>query len=269
MAKGAKEGMASSDELISGCGQIYLTQIDYRLSLVESIRATLHVKSKTLTMSYMSVPPPSFYNKDWSALKKCVTKVQVIDSDLVPGEHVVKQSLYGCTNASSSNDLRFDDLFVHGHLRVCVYHVLTYSQEIDTTKSCERVQETTLDPVVNPVATPHNSEKESLLPLVLTLVFLCVGIVALTVLYLIFKGCLRDRRDYRLSNNPFYGDNNNSHYGSTTCGGFAHNLQRTLWFICPLSIFKGRSRRHHGPYSDELFLDDDDNCTEMSQVGSS
>ena len=72
-----------------------------------------------------------------------------------------------------------------------MYHVLTYSQEIDTRQTCSDVLETMKDPA--PIVNADASDAAGVLPLALTLVFLCVGIVALTILYLVFKGCLRDR----------------------------------------------------------------------------
>ena len=75
-----------------------------------------------------------------------------------------------------------------------MYHVLTYSQEIDTRQTCSDVLETMKDPA--PIVNADASDAAGVLPLALTLVFLCVGIVALTILYLVFKGCLRDRSSH-------------------------------------------------------------------------
>ena len=251
---------APADPPIPGCSQVILNPINYHKTLVSSLRASLHSQSKTLTVSFDTHPPPSFFT-DKSAIRSCTMNLQVVDTDLIEtgdSESVVSNALIPCTSQS----YKFTKIFIHGHLKVCVTQELVYDIAITTDKTCTRVMETFSEPL--PVQRTPVKERP-LLPLILTLVFLCVGIIALVILYLIFKGCLKDRRDVFLnqfqsvSSNPFHED-------GQRCSGLSQNIRRTLWFICPLGIFKGRRRRRR-PQSDELYLDDDDdNCTEMSQV---
>ena len=56
-------------------------------------------------------------------------------------------------------DIRFEGVPNVAHLRVCVSHVLTYSQEIDTNQSCEKVHKTTAQAAAS---SPHPSQAQSI-----------------------------------------------------------------------------------------------------------
>ena len=120
----AKDTSATADadnELIEACGSLIMTAIDYEQKLVKSLKASLHTQSKALTAAFETVSPPSFY-KDRSQLRKCVTKVQVIDKEKVKDDgDVVKQILHNC---KTSENVRFEGIggihygIHHGHLQV-------------------------------------------------------------------------------------------------------------------------------------------------------
>ena len=120
-AKDTSATAAADSELIEACGSMFMTAIDYEQKLVKSLKASLHTQSKALTAAFETVSPPSFY-KDRSQLRKCVTKVQVIDKEKVKDDgDVVKQILHNC---KTSENVRFEGIggihygIHHGHLQV-------------------------------------------------------------------------------------------------------------------------------------------------------
>ena len=120
-AKDTSATAAADSELIEACGSMFMTAIDYEEKLVKSLKASLHTQSKALTAAFETVSPPSFY-KDKSHLRKCVTKVQVIDKEKVKDDgDVVKQILHNC---KTSENVRFEGIggihygIHHGHLQV-------------------------------------------------------------------------------------------------------------------------------------------------------
>ena len=94
------------------------------------------------------------------------------------------------------------------------------------------------------------------LPLVLTLVFLGIGIAALVVLYLIVKGYLSDRHKAELFRMRFcsLNNNNNANTSTSSSGKPPGFCMRWTWRFFAWK----RRRRHHRPLpNDELMLRED------------
>lgn len=104
---------------------------------------------------------------------------------------------------------------------------------------------------------PHTPTEAPVLPLVLTLVFLGVGIAALVVLYLIVKGYLSDRHKANLFRMRFCSVSNNNINSSDT--NQRPPLSPPGLFMRWTSRFFAWKRRHHRlvPASDEMALRED------------
>ena len=190
------------------------------------------------------------------------------------GERVVASHILQCSKEGSFqfNGLRLDP---ESHLRICAW--LDFGNHIYHTNSvCTDVIETEGSNLrLKAPSTPDgwhdplHQRKAPILPLVLTLVFLGVGIATLVVLYLIVKGYLSDRHKADLFRMRFCNlnqqNNNNARAGSissnsTTSQGSVHSpvLQTSGFMLGWLNRFFMWKRRHRYqfpvPDSDELML---------------
>ena len=186
---------------------------------------------------------------DYSTLNKvdqnCQINLQVEAGDADDlGERVVANQIISCT----SKEFIFEGLrFVpRDKIRICAwldfgplfYHTNSVCSNVIRIQNHER----------------HEIQTAPILPLVLTLVFLAVGIACLLVLYLIVKGYLSDRHKAELFRMRFCSLNNNNANNSEQSNrnhpGFF--MRWTHWFF----MWKIRRNRHHAPVpdSDELSL---------------
>merc|ERR1719510_2710544 len=129
----------------------------------------------------------------------CKTYIQVIDSAVVDngdGESIVKHSVVDCAN----RNFTFFGVQYGGdrgnYLIVCVWQEIRHSRTSE--KQCTRVKTQNQDTMQNNkmiIKRPATSDKsDQKLPLILTLIFLCVGIFGLVILHHVVKGYLSDRR---------------------------------------------------------------------------
>ena len=235
-------------EVITNCTKIHLepTSAKRPLASLDSIQAQSQVLGQVDVTYQINGNHP-----------KCQIHLQIEAGTAIDvNERIVSAHNLGCqSNHFSFNGLR---VVTGDQLRVCAwlefgpafYHtdsqcanVILFSardtSEVENSEAAEKL--------IN----RSSNHQLPILPLVLTLVFLGVGIAALVVLYLIVKGYLSDRHKAELFQMRFCSVNHNNN--ATTNPKPPGLCLRWTW-----RFFAWKRRRHHRPLpNDELMLRED------------
>ena len=238
-----------NQEVITNCTKIQLepTSSKRPLASLDSIQAQSQVLGQ-IDVSYQISKPADH--------PKCQIHLQVEAGTAIDvHERIVAKHILSCqSNHFSFNGLR---VVAGDQLRVCAwlefgpafYHtdsqcanVILFSARDDNSG----VENSEAEKLIN-----RSNKSLPVLPLVLTLVFLGVGIAALVVLYLIVKGYLSDRHKAELFQMRFCSVNHNNN--ATTNPKPPGLCLRWTW-----RFFAWKRRRHHRPLpNDELMLRED------------
>ena len=170
------------------------------------------------------------------------------------GQRVVNSHKKACKGQNFTfQGLRIDPLLTN--LQVCasldLQHQSGSSIQKRTTKCTSVITTTPLKSKTYQERPPNSTHKAPILALVLTLVFLGIGIAALVVLYLIVKGYLSDRHKAELFHMRFCHMNNNNVQSNPR--------PASLWMRWTHRFFLWRHYHVHRPVpaSDEMVLRED------------
>ncbi len=179
--------------VVSGCSNVLLPVQDEtgRNEVVVSsktslslLHASLNWKNESLSVFFRVQVP------DEVAESACKLVLQVKDADAT--DSVVAQQAVSCR----TQKFHFQQMSLHkqNFYEVCakLETGIDGLEDSDTNSQCVSV-EREVEAATSKSYSTTSSTKEPILPLVLTLVFLAIGIAVLVVLYLVVKGYLSDR----------------------------------------------------------------------------
>ena len=244
--------------VVSGCSNVQLPvqgeagrselEVSSKTSL-SLLHASLNWNSESLSVFFRVQVP------DEVADSACKLVLQVKDADVT--ESVVAQQTVSC----KTQKFHFQQMSLHkqNYYEVCA-KLETGNDgltESDTSSHCVSVEREVEAAATKSYSTTTSSTKEPILPLVLTLVFLAIGIAVLVVLYLVVKGYLSERHRPGFLPEP-------QHPGRA--GKILDSLVSSLYWTSQLFSWKHRRRRrHHLPVGevDEMSLQDNLTVTSL------
>ena len=198
-------------------------------------------------------------NYEVSPDSDCQISIQIEASDPDDlGERVVASHRKGC----QGHNFTFQGLRINPEdkLRVCAWLDFEFQHSDSKCTPVNSMRPSTSKTYQAMATAPHQLKKAPVLALVLTLVFLGIGIAALVVLYLIVKGYLSDRHKAELFQMRFchMNINNNVNRSSNSSSNPRHHPGASLW-IHRWTFRFFNWRRHHRPVpaSDEMVLRED------------